>query len=480
MLVACGPFAGVTEKPCRPGCVDDHTQLICDAEGVASSAVCPDAPDPCAVAHCSQGVCGQRPAVGAVCGSKGLARCNEGFACLGPDLQLSAAYDHTCAVADDGKIWCWGQNNYRQVGDGSDVLFRTSPEPVRGLPKRAIAVSAGFTHSCALVEGGAAYCWGDNNFGKADPASSDRILVEARAVPVPGIQFSAIRAAYSHTCALATDGTVFCWGATDSGQCGVDPAIAGVTQVGPTRIPNLDQVTFIETVTNHACAVRKAAPSLVCWGDNRYLAGRDDLSHKLGPNAAGLKYSATPVSVDVAGEVLGVGMGYDTTYAVGSDGRTYAFGLNTDGRLGTGSTAPVVPEPSPVMTRDALGVLAPLMGIPEFVRSGAANQCVKADVPAGGRRYLCWGTDQQGELGLGPPVGQTRRYATETTVLPLEANKMVHGSAHACVTIDTEEGTNIWCYGQGRLVGNGSMNNNDSVVSPVAVVWDPQNLEGVK
>lgn len=472
--VSCGPFGGVTEKPCRPGCVDDHTQLTCDAEGNATSAPCPEPAEPCAVAQCAQGACGTRPAVGKACGPTGSARCNEGYACLGPDLELSAAYGHTCALADDGKIWCWGSNAYGQVG-AAHVHFRTTPIPVRGLPRRATAVSTGFQHSCALVVGGDAYCWGDNGFGQADPTSSDRQFVEPRPILAP-VGFAAIRAAYRHTCALATDGTVFCWGATDSGQCGVDPA-TGVTQVGPTRIPNLDQVTFIETVKNHVCAVRSATPSMVCWGDNRY-EGSDELSHKLGPNAAD-KFSANPVSVDFNGEVLRIGMGYDTTYAVVTDGKSYGFGLNTGGRLGTGSTDPVVATPLPVFSRGFLGVPAPLAGIPEFVRSGSDNQCVKMTIVDRGSHYSCWGTDLDGELGLGPPVGQTQKYATPVIVLPPEANKMAHGGSHACAAVSTGERTEILCYGNGLLVGNPASNGED-VLNPIAVAWDPRNFEEAK
>src|SRR4051794_17773186 len=106
---ACGPLAGVAEKPCRPGCVDGATRLVCD-DGLPRAEACPTSDEPCAAALCEAGTCTFRPRVGEPCGPKGLARCNEGYACLGPDVKLTALKRHTCALADDGKIWCWGDN----------------------------------------------------------------------------------------------------------------------------------------------------------------------------------------------------------------------------------------------------------------------------------------------------------------------------------------------------------------------------------
>src|SRR2546423_975006 len=81
----CGPLAGISEKPCRPGCVDEKTRLVCDARG-AHAESCREFSEPCASAVCREGSCVARPAVGTSCGSSGLARCNDGYACIGPDV----------------------------------------------------------------------------------------------------------------------------------------------------------------------------------------------------------------------------------------------------------------------------------------------------------------------------------------------------------------------------------------------------------
>lgn len=480
-LLACGPLAGIEEKPCRPGCVDEHTKLVCDAHGAARAVPCPEPTDPCAAAYCSDSVCGLRPAVGKTCGPKKLARCNEGYACLGPDLKLTAGFTHTCALDDEGKVWCWGRTDYGRLGNGSnDSHFAGNPVPVAGLPKRVVTVSGGFAHTCALVEGGEAYCWGDNNYGKAVPdAPADYLTTATRVTPMPeGVRFTDIRAAGSHSCALATDGTVYCWGATDSGECGIDGNAVGRIQTVPVRVPNLDNVKGIEAVKNHTCAIRTAAPSLVCWGDNRYeevAAGQQPfIVHKLGPNAAALEYSPVPVPVDFPGQqVIAVGMGYDATYALVGQGMVaYAFGLNTSGQLGTGSTDPIGATPATVKMRGIQDFVMNLPSSLEMVRMGASNQCIKLSTGP----YFCWGTDKNGELGMGGPIGQKQTYAVQPAVLPPSAKNMVHAESHACVTVTTqertrEERTEIWCYGNNALVGNGSTDPSKKQLEAAPVVW---------
>lgn len=475
VAIACGPLAGVEEKPCRPGCVDDRTQLVCNAGGVAESRPCPEPTAPCAESVCTSGTCAKRPAVGRACGPRHLARCNEGYACLGPDLKLTAGWNHTCALADDGEVWCWGMNDHMQLGDGTYAPDRGNPVRVVGLPGPAIAISGGASHSCAIVAGGDAYCWGHNDFGRAVPSTSDDPVRRPSLVSAGGVHFSDIRAAGAHTCALATDGTVFCWGANHAGQCGVDPQNGRVVKVDPHRIANVDQVTSIESVKNHACAVRSAAPSLVCWGENKYsdLGGQSFIADKLGPNAAGREYSATPVAVDFPGyQVRNVGMGHDTTYAIVTNGKVYAFGLNADSRLGTGSKDRVVSTPDTVKYRGMQDFVMDLSDVYEIVRSGSTDQCAWME----DLRYLCWGTDKNGELGL-DSIGQTLIYATPTSVLPPTAKNMVHGEAHVCVSARAGEGshehTEIWCYGNGARVGNGSTDPNKNQLEAAPIVWKP-------
>ena len=79
-------------------------------------------------------------------------------------VQITAGASHACALLTGGSIRCWGANQRGQLGDGTRT-FRTAPVPVKGLAD-AVAVSAGDRHTCALKRDGTVWCWGENDFGQ--------------------------------------------------------------------------------------------------------------------------------------------------------------------------------------------------------------------------------------------------------------------------------------------------------------------------
>ena len=293
-----------------------------------------------------------------------------------------------------------------------------------------------------------------------------------------------IYAGQAHTCGIADDATVYCWGNTSEGQCGVDGFATGTTQVGPTKVPNLDRVTELETVKNHTCAVRGVDPSMVCWGSNQYLEDGGYIIHKLGPGADTLKRSAVPIPVDLGSQVLDIGMGYESTYAVAADGHTYGWGLNGKGQIGDGSTDKIIAVPTSVMVQadgaDAQGHISsgqrPLLNVRDVLRSDGSDQCAEMSDLEFKTRYVCWGGDDHGELGFGIAGNANFFFANPTTVLPQSASKMVHGEDHACVVVNEGTKTQIWCYGKASFVGNGSTDESLNEPTLAPVVWIPENF----
>ena len=150
----------------------------------------------------------------------------EAIAGISP--QVSAGGLHTCVLANDASVSCWGYNEYGQTSVPTN--FGT-----------ASAVSAGNFHTCALATTGAVTCWGNNHYGQSTVPSDLGVVTQ-------------VSAADYATCALHSDGTVTCWGMPDL----------------QTEVPaGLSSVSHIATSTFHACALKTDA-TVVCWGHNAY------------------------------------------------------------------------------------------------------------------------------------------------------------------------------------------------------------------
>jgi alpha-tubulin suppressor-like RCC1 family protein len=89
----------------------------------------------------------------------------EGFRSLG------AGSVHTCGVTDRGRVFCWGSNSQGQIGVGEGVSTVLRPQEIHGVPGRAVAISVGAFHSCALNSDYEMYCWGHNEYGQIGDGS---------------------------------------------------------------------------------------------------------------------------------------------------------------------------------------------------------------------------------------------------------------------------------------------------------------------
>jgi alpha-tubulin suppressor-like RCC1 family protein len=128
---------------------------------------------------------------------------------------LAVGWGHTCGILADGSILCWGLNHAGQLGDGQATPGTAQVHPPDG---RFAAVAVGMRHSCALTDDGAAYCWGDNTQGQLGDGTA---AVQEGLVGVGGAErFERIAAGQDHTCASTRQGVVYCWGSNEWGQLG--------------------------------------------------------------------------------------------------------------------------------------------------------------------------------------------------------------------------------------------------------------------
>jgi alpha-tubulin suppressor-like RCC1 family protein len=136
---------------------------------------------------------------------------------------------YTCGLTTGGFAYCWGTNEFGQLGlGGPDSLPQTSPAPVIGGSKFT-ALVAGYQHTCALTAQGAAFCWGKNEFGELGTAPGApacryfSVIYPCSGTPLSvagAIAFGSIRPGRYTTCGLGRDDIAYCWGANSVGQLG--------------------------------------------------------------------------------------------------------------------------------------------------------------------------------------------------------------------------------------------------------------------
>jgi alpha-tubulin suppressor-like RCC1 family protein len=162
----------------------------------------------------------------------------------------TSSFGHSCGLSDAGAAYCWGQNGWGQLGDGTQEN-RSAPTAVSG-GVSFVELTAGWLHTCGLTATGAAYCWGS---GQMVDGSTVHIL--SPFAVSGGLTFRTISAGAGHTCGLTPDGSAYCWGS--------DPASA---QAGvPTAIPGGFSFTSLTTGGDHACGLATDG-RVYCWGQN--------------------------------------------------------------------------------------------------------------------------------------------------------------------------------------------------------------------
>ena len=229
-------------------------------------------------------------------------------------------YGHTLAVRSDGTVWAWGDNTHGDLGDGT-TDGRLAPVQVTGLTG-ATQVAGGCDHSLALRSDGTVWAWGGNGAGQLGRGTVTGY--EVAPAPVSGLAgVTKISAGCGFSLALRSDGTVWAWGYDSVGQLGngstADSAV-------PVKITGVSQVTAIAAGWDSAVAIVAGGASVWAWGGND--------SGQLGDGT--LAGRATPVRVTQIGTVhiAGAAVGLKFAAILGTDGSVWAWGADRYGQLG--------------------------------------------------------------------------------------------------------------------------------------------------
>ena len=202
--------------------------------------------------------------------------------------KISAGTLHTCAIFNDNKVYCWGENSSGQLGIGSTTAQNTPTVVNLGDSKTATAISAGNNHTCAILGDGSVKCWGSNDSGQVGDRSTTNRTSPVLVPLGSGRTATAIHAKRNHSCAILDDGSLLCWGLNEHGQLGDGTTTNRNTPVSP-DLGESRTATKIWGGGSQNCALLDDE-SLKCWGNNHNgqaglpTAHRGDQANEMGEN----------------------------------------------------------------------------------------------------------------------------------------------------------------------------------------------------
>lgn len=300
-----------------------------------------------------------------------------------------------CALTDDEKLYCWGDNSQGQLGTGSTDGSSSIPQSIDMtgvLSGKSIKTFAlGNQFGCAIASDNRAYCWGYNQNGYlgdgTTTASSSPVAVSISGV-LSGINLSSIYTTTQRACVISDAGKSYCWGVNNGvfGDGGFSNSSSPVA-TDMTGVLNNKAIQSLSINADNACALTTDGLAY-CWGD-----GSDG---QLG-DGSGTGGSLVPVAVNMTGVLSGKTIkkmssnGY-TYCVIASDDKVYCWGYGSDGSQGDNLQAN---SPSPVAVSTA-GVLS---GKTMTEISVAATSVCAVDSD---EKLYCWGDSSiTGEVGTG-------------------------------------------------------------------------------
>ncbi|WP_168929396.1 hypothetical protein [Nocardioides sp. GY 10113] len=384
-----------------------------------------------------------------------------------------------------GAVRCWGfgdtgalgYGDSQAVGDGTTTGMET-PAAAGDVPLggRAVAITAGEDHTCALLTTDAVRCWGigaDGRLGYGDTSGvgagsvGNETPADAGDVPLGG-KAVAIAAGGAHTCALMATGAVRCWGRANSGQLGYGDAadVGGGTTPGKETpadagdVPLGGRAVAITAGDVHTCALM-ATGAVRCWGYGGLAElGYGDTDTVGDGSAPGKETPADAGDVPLGGKAVAITAGAGHTCALMATGAVRCWGTGSFGRLGYGNTDTVGDGSVPGKETPADAGDVPLGGTAVAITASRLHSC--ALMSAGGVR--CWGAGGSGRLGYGDPVeigaGLTvppgRATPGDAGDLPLggTAVAVAAGGVHTCATLTTGA-LRCWGFGTAGRLGYG-------------------------
>jgi alpha-tubulin suppressor-like RCC1 family protein len=366
--------------------------------------------------------------------------------------QIDSGAAHTCILATDRGVRCWGEGAMGQLGNGPSVgaavdsTRAVSVATASGALSDARALAVGTNHACVITAteaqidtstGGDVYCWGSNSRGQLGTQTSGQVsnvAVRATRLTEPAV---ALAAGTEHTCAITVSSRITCWGRPNASFLGFEEENSdGVGEVilvdSPVKIP-LSGAIDVTAGQSHTCATVRGG-SVYCWGDPSF--------NRTGP-ATTTKNVLPRIVPGVTAVALEAGRAHT---CAATDSGVKCWGFNLNGQLGRGDTT------------TSVGDVPGITEAPKAMALGTSHSCFVTSSAT-----LCAGRNDSGVFG----TGNTTSVATATAVTNASGSiTATAGDDHTCF-VGPASAAIVRCTGiasDGRL-GNGLTTPN--VTAPV-------------
>jgi alpha-tubulin suppressor-like RCC1 family protein len=338
---------------------------------------------------------------------------------------ISAGSDF--AVIYNGQYYAWGNATNGKLGDNS-IITKSTPSLIT-FSTPPLSIAGGSTHGAILTVDGIVFSWGAFTNGQLGTGDA---ISRSTPIQVPNqSNFKDISMGSFFSLALKSDGRVFSWGGGSSGQLGIGTDVSNRST--PVQVVNESDFIAISAGSGHSLAL-KSDGRVFSWGFNTSgQLGLGDVANR-----------STPAQVVNESGFKAIAKGANATFslALKSDGRIFAWGINSSGQLGLGDT---INRSTPTQVVNESDFAAIAIGFSQSL-------ALKSD-----GRLFAWGASTNGQIGDGLNVSKStpKEIYINPVVTPSNSSKVY--------TIDVVPNTsyniafsNGLMYFNSQLIGSGS------------------------
>jgi alpha-tubulin suppressor-like RCC1 family protein len=359
---------------------------------------------------------------------------NLGSGILVAMVGVSAGAGHICALFDNARVKCWGDNQLAQLGLGDSVNRGEKASQMGdnlpfvdlgGLGPITSSISVGAFWTCAIVSHEQIKCWGSNRYGElglgdTTPRGSDPSSMGDH---LPTVELGTCRTAkavsagqWGHTCAILDGGHVKCWGINAEGELGLGDIMNRADKPGQmgdalpeVRLGTGRTAVAISTGFRHTCALLDDK-KVKCWGENSFGQLGVGNNSTRGRQSSEMGDNLPEVDLGNGRTVVAISLGQFSSCAILNTGEVKCWGQF----FGLGEF-PSLRGTAKSQMGDALPAIDLGTGrTAKAIAAAGAGMCALLD----NGQVRCWGTNTQGGLGLGDTMSRGNQPGQMGDALP--------------------------------------------------------------